>query len=243
MKCLGTLLQRIPGGDAFLPSCLPHASALKATPSTRLGRRRRRRMVCCSLRCSRPPRGWEHAGEALTPLTPAGEGTSDAGQPAQQGAVEQAESDPTLWMGTKRAAEKATSYGEPRTEVSRALALHEVQLLCICTYRTNAPGFSITGPHSNASSRRKSTARFLPAKTSQAGATIRAAPIFSKLFRRPTVPQPFSLYLRLPSNPSFSSQPAAFGGLKRCVHPQGWVPLPSSPLFPAWTWRPEALQI
>lgn len=147
-------------------------------------------------------------------------------------AAEQAESDLALWMDTKRAAEKATSYGKPRTEVLHTLALHEVQLLCVCTYRTNAPGFSITGPHSNAASCKKNKERFLPAKTSQAGATIRAVPIFSKLFQRPMLPHPFSLYLRLPSNPSFSSQPAAFGGLKRCVHPQGRVPLPPHPSLP-----------
>lgn len=43
-------------------------------------------MVCCSLRCSQPPRGPGHAGgEAPMLLTPAGEGTSDTGRPAQQG--------------------------------------------------------------------------------------------------------------------------------------------------------------
>lgn len=87
-------------------------------------------------------------------------------------------------------------------------------------------------PAVTASSWVKSKERFLPAKTSQAGATAQAAPVFPKLFQRPVLPHPFSLYLRLPSNPSFSSQPAAFGGLKRCVHPQGWVPLPPRPSLP-----------
>lgn len=72
---------------------------------------------------------------------------------------------------------------------------------------------------------KKSRERFLPAKASRAGATLRAVP-------RPVHPHPSSLYLRLPSNPAFSRQPAAFGGLKRCVPPRGSAPLPPRPSLP-----------
>lgn len=142
-------------------------------------------MVSCSPRCSQP---WDVQLEK-SPCQGKMDGASDAGmQRSRQRGT-------SLLDGQKKSCRKShevpESSGKPSAEVSCTLVLHEVQLLCVCTYRTNNPGFSIPHPRSNnAASCITSKERFPPANLHKQVQQFRPCQSFQSYFKAPCFPTP-----------------------------------------------------
>lgn len=213
------------------PSCLPHASALKATPVQRFpvgpGTRLswRKRVVSCSPRCSQP---WDMQLEK----SPCQGGTNGAGNAGMQQSRQRGT---RLLDGQKKSCRKShkvpKSSGKPSAEVSCTLVPHEVQLLCIRTYRTNDPAFSIPIPaatlHPAQRARKDSRPQNFTSRCNNSG---RANPF--RAISKPRASPPF------PPLPAFAlqffiSKPAgSFRRVKEVCAPQGWAPLPPRPSLP-----------
>lgn len=146
------------------PSCLPHASALKATPVQRFpvgpGTRLswRKRVVSCSPRCSQP---WDMQLEK----SPCQGGTNGAGNAGMQQSRQRGT---RLLDGQKKSCRKShkvpESSGEPSAEVSCTLVPPEVQLALHPHLQNERPCLQHPHPRSNAASCATSKERFPPAK-------------------------------------------------------------------------------
>lgn len=142
---------------------------------------------------------------------------------------------PDFWMGRKRAAEKAIkcprALGNPALRFHAHWSLLRCSLLCIRTYRTNDPAFSIPIPaatlHPAQRARKDSRPQNFTSRCNNSG---RANPF--RAISKPCASPPF------PPLPAFAlqffiSKPAgSFRRVKEVCAPQGWAPLPPRPSLP-----------
>lgn len=150
----------------------------------------RRRMVCCSLRSSQPPKTCRIS--CLFLLEKKMQVMLGIQHRAGMQGKRQSGTQPHGW--TQKELQK-----EPQAVGNPGLRFQAHQP---CAYRRNTLGFSITGPHSNPSSCRRSQGKIPSQDTSQAGA-IQTVPAFSELFPRPVLPTLSPFTCTLPSSPSF----------------------------------------